>query len=163
MEGPVKAYVGLGSNLGDREATLRRALEQLENQPRIDSVRAASFIETRALGPVEQPDYLNTTAELITTALPYQLLEQLQEIEIQFGRERKEKWGPRTLDLDLLIYNHCVLDEPLIGARLTVDGGLAHFTLPGLFPPIPHSRRALTVSSAQGSSCVPHPQPRAST
>ena len=112
MEGPVNAYVGLGSNLGDREKTLRAAVESLRAQPRIVSVRAGSVIESDPLGPGEQPKYLNAAAEVVTTALPYQLLEILQEIEDQFGRRRDEKWGPRTLDLDLLLYEDAVLDEP---------------------------------------------------
>jgi 2-amino-4-hydroxy-6-hydroxymethyldihydropteridine diphosphokinase len=112
MDGPVKAYIGLGSNLGDRENTMRQALAYLKDQPRIHSVRAGSFIQTPALGPGEQPDYLNATAEVVTTALPYQLLYILQDTEDHFGRQRKEKWGPRTLDLDLLLYEDVVLDEP---------------------------------------------------
>lgn len=112
MDGPVKVYVGLGSNLGDREKTLRGALDQLRDRPRIISVRAGSFVETSALGPDRQPDYLNTVAEVVTTDLPYQLLDDLHEIEDSFGRQRREKWGPRTLDLDLLLYEDTVLEEP---------------------------------------------------
>lgn len=112
MEGPVKAYIGLGSNLGDRENTLRQALEYLKSRPRILSLRAGSIVQTSALGPGPQPEYLNAVAEVVTSALPYQLLYILQETEEQFGRQRQEKWGPRTLDLDLLLYEDAVLDEP---------------------------------------------------
>jgi deoxyguanosine kinase len=112
MDGPVKAYLGLGSNVGDREAILRGAVEHIESRPRVQSVRLSSIIQTPAVGPVQQPDYLNAVAEVVTTALPYQLLDSMQEIEEHFGRQREEKWGPRTLDLDLLLYEDAVLDEP---------------------------------------------------
>lgn len=112
MDGPVTAYIGLGSNIGDCEQIFRQAMEELKRFPRILSVTCSSFLRSTATGPIEQDDFLNAVARVRTTALPYQLLEILQAIENKFDRQRKEKWGPRTLDLDLLLYEDDVLNEP---------------------------------------------------
>lgn len=106
------AYIGLGSNLGNTEENLNAALSKVKVRESILSVEASSFYATRPLTGAGQPDYLNAVARVQTTALPYQLLEVLQEVENLFGRERKAKWGPRTLDLDILLYEDVILNEP---------------------------------------------------
>ena len=101
------AYVGLGSNLGDREALIRRAAEA------IGAVRLSTIRETEPWGLQEQPPYLNAVAELETSLTPRQLLDRLLEVEGQLGRERVGlRWGPRTIDLDLLLYGNQVVEEP---------------------------------------------------
>lgn len=112
MDRPFKAYIGLGSNLGEREKTLHEALAHLETRPQILSIRAGTIYQTQALCPQEQPDYLNTVAEIATTEQPKQLLNLLLETEERFGRIRRKTWEPRTLDLDLLLYEDVILDEP---------------------------------------------------
>jgi 2-amino-4-hydroxy-6-hydroxymethyldihydropteridine diphosphokinase len=101
------AYVGLGSNLGDREALIRRAAEA------IGAVRLSTIRETEPWGLEEQPPYLNAVAEVETSLSPRRLLDRLLDVERQLGRERAgPRWGPRTIDLDLLLYGGQVIDEP---------------------------------------------------
>jgi 2-amino-4-hydroxy-6-hydroxymethyldihydropteridine diphosphokinase len=110
----VRAYVGLGSNLGDRDDTLRAALERLAAAPGVEVVAASSLRETEPVGPVtDQPRFLNGAAALETSLSPRRLLELLREVEAEFGRTRDgPPGGPRTLDLDLLLYGDEHVDEP---------------------------------------------------
>lgn len=112
MNSAVKAYVGLGSNLGDREQTIRRAAQYLQQQSGVLSLRLSSLTSWPALGGSDQADYLNAAAEIVTTFSCRQLFALLRETENRFGRRRNGRWEPRTLDLDLLLYNNLVLDEP---------------------------------------------------
>jgi 2-amino-4-hydroxy-6-hydroxymethyldihydropteridine diphosphokinase len=106
-----RVFVGLGSNLGDRELNLRRALERLEE---LGPVRASSFRETDPVGVTDQPKFLNAAAELETDLPPRELLERLLEIERGLGRDRatERRWGPRVIDLDLLLFGEEAIDEP---------------------------------------------------
>jgi 2-amino-4-hydroxy-6-hydroxymethyldihydropteridine diphosphokinase len=106
-----RVFVGLGSNLGDRELNLRRALERLEE---LGLVRASSFRETDPVGVTDQPKFLNAAAELATDLPPRELLERLLEIERELGRDRatERRWGPRVIDLDLLLFGDEAIDEP---------------------------------------------------
>ncbi|MEO7775132.1 MAG: 2-amino-4-hydroxy-6-hydroxymethyldihydropteridine diphosphokinase [Steroidobacteraceae bacterium] len=99
------AYVALGSNLDDPAAQVRRGLQRLAQIARTRLVAFSRLYRTRAFGPVRQPDFVNAAAALLTQQGAAELLHSLQQIEIQSGRpEAHEKWGPRTLDLDLLVY-----------------------------------------------------------
>jgi len=114
-DGSVKtrAYVGLGSNLGDREATIRAALDALAEEDGIDVVAVSTLRETEPVGVGPQPRYLNGVAELNTSLLPRALLDRLLATEQRFGRVRVlGEHGPRTLDLDLLLYGDEQIDEP---------------------------------------------------
>ena len=106
------AYIGLGSNLGCRERTLRQALGELNRRDGIDVDRVSSFVETEPVGGPPQDRFLNAAASLKTDLSPADLLHVLQEIEDMSGRERTVRWGPRTLDLDLLLYDDRMVDEP---------------------------------------------------
>jgi 2-amino-4-hydroxy-6-hydroxymethyldihydropteridine diphosphokinase len=109
----VRAYVGLGANLGEREATIRRAVELLSAEPGIDVVAVSALRETEPWGPVEQPRYLNGVVELETDLPPHELLAVLLRVERALGRVRPgERFGPRTIDLDLLVYGDVVRNEP---------------------------------------------------
>ncbi len=110
----MRAYVGLGSNLGEREATLRQALEALGSIDGIEVVAVSSFRETDPVGMVDQPRFVNAAAALETTLGPRELLESLLEVERGLGRDRnrEERWGPRTIDLDLLLYGDETVAEP---------------------------------------------------
>ncbi len=101
-----RAYVGLGSNLGDREQTLRAALHELAASEGIEVVRVSSLRETDPVGYLDQPRFLNGVAVLETTLEPADLLARLLAVEARFGRDRAATapQGPRTLDLDLLLY-----------------------------------------------------------
>ncbi|MCL6626951.1 2-amino-4-hydroxy-6-hydroxymethyldihydropteridine diphosphokinase [Alicyclobacillus shizuokensis] len=100
---PVKAYIGLGSNLGDRAGTLLQATERLQRLA-IGPMRVSGVYETQPVGYVEQPDFLNLVVELPVVLPPLELLSRLQRIEADFGRVRDIRFGPRTLDLDILLY-----------------------------------------------------------
>jgi 2-amino-4-hydroxy-6-hydroxymethyldihydropteridine diphosphokinase len=101
------AYVGVGSNLGDREATIRAAVDALPGVVAVSSLR-----ETDPVGVTDQPAFLNGAVALETELSPRELLERLLAIERELGRERRERWGPRTIDLDLLLYGAETVDEP---------------------------------------------------
>ncbi len=105
------ALIGLGSNVGDRKANLDGAVDALRETPEITVQAVSSYHETRPVGgPSGQGDYLNAAASLETSLDPYALLHRLQEVESQFGRVRTERWGPRILDLDLLLYDDLVVE-----------------------------------------------------
>jgi 2-amino-4-hydroxy-6-hydroxymethyldihydropteridine diphosphokinase len=107
----VIAYVGLGSNLGDRREQIRRAAAFLEE---LGAVRLSTIRETDPVGLTDQPKFLNAVAELQTDLPPRELLDRLLSIERRLGRDRTAEthWGPRTIDLDLLLYGDKTVDEP---------------------------------------------------
>jgi 2-amino-4-hydroxy-6-hydroxymethyldihydropteridine diphosphokinase len=108
-----RAYVGLGANLGDRAATMRAALEQLSAEPGIEVVAVSSFRETEPVGITDQPRFLNAAAAVETEVAPRELLDRLLGIERRLGRTREgPRFGPRTIDLDLLVYGDRRIDEP---------------------------------------------------
>ncbi len=109
MRQPVTAYLGLGSNLGDRLDHLRQGVELLQSHPAIRITRISSVYETAPVGPVEQPDFLNLVAAADTTLSPEELLSVAQEIERRLHRVRTIRWGPRTLDIDILLYGDRIL------------------------------------------------------
>ena len=102
-----RAYVGVGANLGDREATIRAALDALPGVVAVSALR-----ETDPVGVVHQPPFLNGAAALEPELAPRELLETLLAVERELGRERRERWGPRTIDLDLLLYGNETIHEP---------------------------------------------------
>jgi len=106
------AYVALGANLGDPASTVRAAFGALANLPESRIVRCSSLYRTAPVGMIAQPDFINAVLALETTLAPEALLNELFELETRFGRQRAEKNGPRTLDLDLLLYNDIFLDLP---------------------------------------------------
>ena len=108
-----RAYVALGANLGDRERTLREAVDALAAEEGIEVVAVSTLRETEPVGVGEQPRFLNGAAELETTLPARELLDRLLAVEQRFGRVRSSgEHGPRTLDLDLLLYGDEVIDEP---------------------------------------------------
>jgi len=107
------AYVGLGANLGDREATIRRAVELLAEREGIEVLAVSALRETDPVGLEDQPRFLNGAAVLETTLGPRALLETLLEVERVLGRTRDgPRFGPRAIDLDLLLYGDETVDEP---------------------------------------------------
>jgi 2-amino-4-hydroxy-6-hydroxymethyldihydropteridine diphosphokinase len=112
----VDVYVGLGSNLEDPVAQVRRALEALGGLPLTERIAVSRLYASRPVGPQDQPDFINAVAHLRTRLSPLAMLDQLQALEQRHGRVRRRHWGPRTLDLDLLLYG----DERLELPRLRV-------------------------------------------
>jgi len=115
-QGRESAYVALGSNLDDPQRQVENAFDLLAGLPDTQLITRSSLYRSAPFGPVEQPEFVNAAAELLTSLGARELLEHLQAIETSQGRVRKKRWGPRTLDLDLLVYGAQVIDEP----RLTV-------------------------------------------
>ena len=110
---PVVAYVGLGSNLSDPAAQVRQAMAELNGLPESELLARSPLYRTAPLGPADQPDYVNAVVSLETRLSPRGLLEALQAIERAHGRQRDgTRWGPRTLDLDILLYGDERLREP---------------------------------------------------
>ena len=105
------AYVALGSNLGDKEANLRRALELLIERG-VEIVKTSTFISTEPYGVTDQPTFLNGVCEVRTSLEPLALLHILLAIEQEMGRVRLRHWGERNIDLDLLLYEDVVMDTP---------------------------------------------------
>ncbi len=129
----VIAYIALGVNLGDRAAQIQTAATLLRQSPEVESVRLSKLFEYPAVGgPTNSPDFLNAAAEVHTTLSPRALLDRLLNIERQMGRVRGEKWGPRIIDLDLLLYGDQIIassdlkvPHPLMQARRFVLEPLA--------------------------------------
>ena len=113
----VRGYIGLGANLAQPLAQLQQAVAALRLLPASQLVAVSSFYGSKPMGPQDQPDYVNAVAALDTELSAEALLDALQQIEQQQGRQRKdERWGPRTLDLDILLYG----DDIINSERLTV-------------------------------------------
>ena len=107
-----EAAIALGSNIGDSKKYLDDAVEQIKNLPDTEVIKVASYIVTKPYGTVEQDDFLNSAMIIRTLYTPEELLCKLHEIEQNAGRERIIHWGPRTLDLDILLYDDLIMDTP---------------------------------------------------
>jgi dihydroneopterin aldolase/2-amino-4-hydroxy-6-hydroxymethyldihydropteridine diphosphokinase len=105
------AYIALGSNMGDREEYLNKAVEALAVEKGCRVIKVSSFIETAPYGVTDQDDFLNGCLELKTLLTPHELLETLNRIEKEAGRERLLRWGPRTLDLDIIFYDDLIYGD----------------------------------------------------
>lgn len=130
----VRVFIGLGANLGDAALTLRQAGDALVRQPGLDAVRLSSLYRTPAWGRRDQPDFINAVAVAHTQLSPTTLLDTLLAVERSFGRQRspdgRDRWGPRTLDLDLLLYGQQVVSLP----KLTVPHPHLHARAFALVP-----------------------------
>ncbi|MGF1840231.1 2-amino-4-hydroxy-6-hydroxymethyldihydropteridine diphosphokinase [Vibrio atlanticus] len=113
----ITAYIAVGSNLADPVSQANLAIETLKNLPRTTFVATSQLYSSTPMGPQNQPDYINAVVAIKTELTPIELLDCTQKIEQEQGRVRKdERWGPRTLDLDIVLYGNEVIDS----ARLTV-------------------------------------------
>ncbi|WP_407331414.1 2-amino-4-hydroxy-6-hydroxymethyldihydropteridine diphosphokinase [Enterovibrio sp. 27052020O] len=113
----IRAYIAIGSNLGEPVEKAQNAIAALSQLPDSQFIASSSLYSSKPMGPSDQPDYVNAVVAIDTKLLPLDLLDHTQRIELVFGRERKdERWGPRTLDLDILLYG----DLQLESERLTV-------------------------------------------
>ncbi len=108
----VRAFLALGSNLGDRLANLQRAVDLLGHRPGLAIVKSSRVFQTEPVGGPPQPDYLNVVVEGRTTRSPRDLLDACLAVEQEMGRERRERWGPRVIDIDVLTYGGEEVNEP---------------------------------------------------
>lgn len=119
-----RAYIGMGSNMGDRLEHLKSGVAAIAAAaPEVIIIGKSSVYDSEPVGMTDQPDFLNAVVAVETTLDPYQLLSLLHKIEIDMGRQRITRWGPRTLDLDVLMYGDVEQDDPkltLPHPRLTV-------------------------------------------
>jgi len=148
----VTVYLSLGSNLGDRRANLERALQRLRELPGMRISKVSSVYRTAPIGIQEQPDFMNLAVEAHTTASPQELLRSAKDIERRLGRTGGEHWGPRIIDIDILLYNaynindgDLVIPHPRLHERAFVMVPLADIA-PDLT--LPDGRRAADVASS---------------
>ncbi|PIS30615.1 2-amino-4-hydroxy-6-hydroxymethyldihydropteridine diphosphokinase [Candidatus Saganbacteria bacterium CG08_land_8_20_14_0_20_45_16] len=141
-KGVYTVYLGLGSNVGDREEYIEQAVFLLEKNPVIEVTKRSTNYETAAEGTADQPPYINAVVQIKTKLGPHLLLEVCHEIEATLGREREVEWGPRTCDIDILLYDGLVVSDdkvqvphPLMHERLFVLKPLREIT-PNLVHPI---------------------------
>jgi len=146
------AYIGIGSNLGNREKNCREAIRLLnkDGENGITVVRQSSLIETEPWGMTGQPHFINMAAEVETELLPQQLLSLLMRIETKMGRNRTVKWGPRIIDLDILMYDdlrieteNLVIPHPLLHERDFVLGPLSEIAPDKIHPVLNKTIRKL--------------------
>lgn len=137
-----RAYLSIGSNMGDREQNLRNAISALKDCRQIRSVQNSSFIETKPYGKTDQADFLNSAVSLETLFSPKELLQKLHQIEAAEGRTRELHWGPRTLDLDILFYGKQVYeDTDLVIPHVDLEN--REFVLKPLCELAPHFRHPI--------------------
>ena len=105
-------YIGVGSNLGERDRNIEKAIDELGKIQGIEVKKVSKIYETEPVGDVNQPEYLNGVLEIETLLGPIDLLRAVQDIENKLGRKRTVRWGPRVIDLDILTYGNEVIDEP---------------------------------------------------
>lgn len=106
-----KAYLGLGTNMGDREEYLSSAVKLLNNNKNITVTNKSKIYETKAWGYTDQADFLNICIEIETSLDEYELLKACQDVELKLNRERIIRWGPRTIDVDILFFNDIILNN----------------------------------------------------
>ena len=137
-----KAYIAMGSNMGDKAAYLRQGIQGLQDAPGCKVMAVSGFHRTNPYGGVVQDDFLNGCLELKTLLTPWELLGQLHQIEQEAGRERLVHWGPRTLDLDIIFYDDLVLDEADLHIP-HIDMQRRDFVLKPLAEIAPHMRHPI--------------------
>jgi len=108
----MRCYIGIGSNLGDREKNISDAIRRMRETQGIEVKKLSRIYETEPVDGPKQPDFLNAVMQIETELLPRELLLAIQKIENQLGRTRTVKYGPRTIDLDILVYGNERIDEP---------------------------------------------------
>jgi len=111
-EGSQRAFIGMGSNLGDRRSFLEKASQEISSHPQVRVIRLSSLYETEPVGYLDQGWFLNQVMEIETTLTPEELLSFLQGIENKLGRKRLIRWGPRVIDLDILLYGNLTIESP---------------------------------------------------
>jgi 2-amino-4-hydroxy-6-hydroxymethyldihydropteridine diphosphokinase len=148
------AFLSLGANLGDRLAALQRAVDLLREAPGVDVEASSRVWETEPVGGPEQPDFLNVVVRITTDLAPLELLAVCQRVEEALGRVREVRWGPRTIDIDVLLFGDLTIDEPVLVVPHPRMLERAFVLLPLLEldpdPVLPDGRRVLDASFDTG-------------
>jgi len=151
----VTAYLGLGSNLGDRIKNLELAISAISEHPEILVHAVSSFYETEPMGYQDQDWFINQVIQIDTTLSPDELLTEIRKIENALGRKRRIKWGPRTMDIDILLYGDMVIESsiltiphPLLTKRLFVLIPLAEIAPSLKHPVLGRSIRHILIDSS---------------
>lgn len=159
MPPSVIAYLGLGSNIGRRPDIIRRALRLLDAHPHISLLQTSSFYATSPVGPAQRA-FINAVAEIRTTLPPSALLAELKSLEKQLGRTTSKRWGPRRIDLDILIYGdlrialpHLTLPHPRMNERAFVLIPLAE-----IVPELKHPLAGRPIRELAASVVLTHPE-----
>jgi 2-amino-4-hydroxy-6-hydroxymethyldihydropteridine diphosphokinase len=144
-----RAYIGLGSNLGDRLSNLQQAVELLAAQSGVRVVRSSRVYGSDPVGGPSQPEYLNAVIEVDTDRSPHELLDACTTVEDALGRVRAERWGPRTIDVDVLTYEDETIDDPDLSVPHPRMHERAFVIVPltelDVDPPLPGGRRLSTL------------------
>jgi 2-amino-4-hydroxy-6-hydroxymethyldihydropteridine diphosphokinase len=155
------AFISVGSNLGDRVQNCRQAIEKLGSSPQISKIEVSSLYETEPMEVTDQPDFINMAAKLKTNLSARQLLDRCLEIEKEFGRVRDKRYGPRIIDLDLLLYDQAILNDndliiphPRMHQRRFVLAPLAEIAPDVLHPVLKKSNQELLDSLANDAGLV---------
>ncbi|MSS70814.1 MAG: 2-amino-4-hydroxy-6-hydroxymethyldihydropteridine diphosphokinase [Candidatus Latescibacteria bacterium] len=156
------AWIGLGSNLGDRQRTMEQALRHLEDHSGIRVLAVSAIYETDPVGVLDQPPFLNAAARLATSLRARALLDALLETEREMGRRRERRWGPRNIDLDLLLYGDDVIREEgliaphlLLAERLFVLAPLCDLDPEAIHPVLNRTMRDLYADLCAGNPLKP--------
>ena len=144
-------YIGLGSNLGERQRTLRRAIELVKKIPAVKLKRVSSFYESEAWGVVNQPDFINAAIKISTELEPLNLLDELQRIELELGRVRREHWGARTIDLDILYGAEISCERLTVPHKFLFERDFALIPLKEICPTLEVNLRGDKVVKVAGS------------
>ena len=144
-------YLGLGANLGEREKTLRRAIERIKKIPAVKLLRVSSFYETEAWGVVNQPNYINAAIKISTELEPLTLLDELQRIELALGRIRREHWGARTIDIDILYGAEISCERLTVPHKFLFERDFALVPLKEICPPLKANLRGEKIIRVAGS------------
>lgn len=163
MAGPNRetAFIALGSNVGNRQATINAAIAMLSKDSAVQILKVSDLIETAAVGMGQANAFLNGAAEISTTRDPGSLLKTLLDVEKTLGRVRSDRWQPRTIDLDLLLYGQQVLStpglalpHPLMHKRTFVLGPLLQIAPDAIHPLLKRTVRQLHADLVEGSRGV---------
>ena len=144
-------YLGLGANLGERERTLRRAIEHIKKIPDVELKRVSSFYETEPWGVEDQPNYINAAIKISTTLEPLALLDELQRIELELGRIRLEHWGARTIDIDILYGAEVSHERLTVPHKYLFERDFALIPLAEISPTLKFNLRGDKVIRVKGS------------
>ncbi len=146
-------YLGLGANLGEREKNLRRAIEFIKKIPAVKLLRVSSFYESEPWGVENQPNYLNAAIKISTSLEPPTLLDELQKIELELGRIRREHWGARTIDIDILFIEGLKIfsERLIVPHKFLFDRDFALIPLAEIFPALEFKLHGDKISRVAGS------------